>query len=77
VLYAVWAAEMEATPCIRTLMHRAHWRVAQRVIRVYRTTSYAVVTALGDIPAGAPGEYGCVPKCADSTDSTTTETIIF
>jgi len=34
-LYAVpiWAVEMEATPYIQMLMHRAHKRVAQRVIR--------------------------------------------
>jgi len=51
-LYAapVWAAEMRATPYIQMLMHRAHRRVAQRVIRGYRTTSYAVATALAGIP---------------------------
>jgi len=51
-LYAapVWAAEMWATPYIQTLMHRAHRRVAQRMIRGYRTTSYAVATALAGIP---------------------------
>jgi len=49
-LYAapVWAAEMMATPYIKTLVHRAHRRVAQRMIRGYRTTSYA--TALAGIP---------------------------
>jgi len=51
-LYAapVWAAEMEATPRIRTLMHRAQRRVAQRIVRGYRTTSFAAATALAGIP---------------------------
>jgi len=51
-LYAapVWAAEMRATPYIRTLMRRAHRRVAQRIVRAYRTTSYAAATALAGIP---------------------------
>jgi len=51
-LYAapVWAAEMRATPFIRTLMRRAHRRVAQRIVRAYRTTSYAAATALAGIP---------------------------
>jgi len=51
-LYAapVWAAEMRATPHIQLLMRRAHRRVAQRIIRGYRTASYAVATALAGIP---------------------------
>jgi len=51
-LYAapVWAAEMEATPYIRTLMRRAHRRVAQRTVRAYRTTSYAAATTLAGSP---------------------------
>jgi len=51
-LYAapVWAAEMEATPYIKTLMRRAQRRVAQRIVRAYRTTSYAAATALAGIP---------------------------
>jgi len=46
----VWAAEMRATPYLQTLMRRAFRRVAQRVIRGYRTTSHAAATALAGIP---------------------------
>jgi len=51
-LYAapVWAAEMRATPKIKTLMYRAQRRVAQRIIRAYRTASHAAATALAGIP---------------------------
>jgi len=51
-LYAapVWAAEMGATPRIKMLMHRAQRRVAQRIVRAYRTTSFAAATALAGVP---------------------------
>jgi len=51
-LYAapVWAAELRATPYIQTLAHRAQRRVAQRIVRGYRTTSFAAATALAGIP---------------------------
>jgi len=51
-LYAapVWAAEMGATLYIKTLMYRAQRRVAQRIVRSYRTTSHAAATALAGIP---------------------------
>jgi len=51
-LYAapVWAAEMRATPYLRKLVHRAQRRVAQRVVRAYRTTSHVAATALAGIP---------------------------
>jgi len=51
-LYAapVWAAKFRAAPYLQTLMHRAFRRMAQRVIRGYRTTSHAAVTALAGLP---------------------------
>jgi len=51
-LYAapVWAAEMEASSYIKTLMRRAHRRMAQRIVRGYRTISYAAATALAGVP---------------------------
>jgi len=51
-LYAapVWAADMRASSLILTLMRRAQRRMAQRIIRAYRTTSHVAATALAGVP---------------------------